>query len=207
MVSGYEDRPLTNLEDLQLKAHQVKKESLDSTRRMVQLCAASQSAGEKTIEMLEHQGEQLNRIENGMETMNSEMKEAEKLITGMEKWCGLCVCPWNRPAKIRDVDGTWSNKNRNGEPVSNQPTSDRPGTNVPDSSKSGPPIDNDALEDEMKDNMKMVFDMVGNLNNVAKDMANEMEIQMTQIGRINTKGEDVDTRIKDATERTEKLLK
>jgi hypothetical protein len=31
-----------------------------------------------------------------METMNSEMKEAEKHITGMEKWCGLCVCPWNR---------------------------------------------------------------------------------------------------------------
>lgn len=40
--------------------------------------------------------EQLSRIENDMETMNAEMKEAEKHLTGMEKWCGLCVCPWNR---------------------------------------------------------------------------------------------------------------
>ena len=39
------------------------------------------------------QPEQLNRIENDMEAMNAEMKEAEKHITGMEKWCG---CPWNR---------------------------------------------------------------------------------------------------------------
>ena len=28
--------------------------------------------------------------------MNAEMREADKHITGMEKWCGLCVCPWNR---------------------------------------------------------------------------------------------------------------
>ena len=25
-----------------------------------------------------------------------QMKEADKALTGMEKWCGLCVCPWNR---------------------------------------------------------------------------------------------------------------
>ena len=31
-----------------------------------------------------------------MDKINAEMKEAEKHITGMEKWCGLCVCPWNR---------------------------------------------------------------------------------------------------------------
>jgi hypothetical protein len=49
--------------------------------------------------------------------------------------------------------------------------------------------------------------MVGNFKNVAKDMANEIEKQNIQLGRINTKGEDVDTRIKDATKRTEKLLK
>ena len=43
--------------------------------------------------------------------MNAEMKEAEKHLTGMEKWCGLCICPWNRRPKVRDIDGTWqSNK-------------------------------------------------------------------------------------------------
>ena len=45
--------------------------------------------------------EQLNRVEEGLDGMHSEMKTAEKHITGMEKWCGLCVCPWNR-LEIKD---------------------------------------------------------------------------------------------------------
>ena len=28
-----------------------------------------------------------------------QMKEADKALTGMEKWCGLCVCPWNRSSR------------------------------------------------------------------------------------------------------------
>lgn len=31
-----------------------------------------------------------------MDNMNADMKQAEKHITGMEKWCGLFVCPWKR---------------------------------------------------------------------------------------------------------------
>ena len=56
--------------------------------------------------------EQLNRVEGGIDNMNAEMKEAEKHLTGMEKWCGLCICPWNRRPKIRDVDGTWQSSNK-----------------------------------------------------------------------------------------------
>ena len=78
------------------RQNEVTDESLESTRRMVQMVEESQSAGTKTIEMLENQGEQLNRIESGLDNINADMKEAEKHLTGMEKWCGLCVMPWNR---------------------------------------------------------------------------------------------------------------
>ena len=66
--------------------------------------------------MMDTQGEQLNRVEANLDTINSEviiiiiimtmndddnddndnssqMKEADKALTGMEKWCGLFVCP------------------------------------------------------------------------------------------------------------------
>ena len=56
--------------------------------------------------------EQLGRVEGGIDNMNAEMKEAEKHLTGMEKWCGLCICPWNRRPKVRDVDGTWQSNNK-----------------------------------------------------------------------------------------------
>ena len=42
-----------------------------------------------------------------------------------------------RAAKIRDVDGAWSGKNKSGETISKQPGSNRPGANVPDASNSG----------------------------------------------------------------------
>lgn len=37
--------------------------------------------------------EQLDRIEEGMDQINADMKEAEKNLEGMEKCCGLCVLP------------------------------------------------------------------------------------------------------------------
>uniref|UniRef100_A0A8C9DAE5 Synaptosome associated protein 23 n=1 Tax=Panthera leo TaxID=9689 RepID=A0A8C9DAE5_PANLE len=89
-------------EEIQLRAHQVTDESLESTRRMLGLAIESQDAGIKTITMLDEQGEQLNRIEEGMDQINKDMREAEKTLTELNKCCGLCVCPCNRltPTKI-----------------------------------------------------------------------------------------------------------
>jgi len=44
--------------------------------------------------------EQLDRIEEGMDQINKDMKQAEKNLEGLEKCCGLCVCPWNRWAAL-----------------------------------------------------------------------------------------------------------
>lgn len=41
---------------------------------------------------LDEQGEKLNRIEENLDTINADMKEAEKNLTGLEKFCGLCAC-------------------------------------------------------------------------------------------------------------------
>ena len=46
----------------------------------------SQAAGGRTLEMLDGQGEQLDRVESHLDTINAEMKEADKALTGMEKW-------------------------------------------------------------------------------------------------------------------------
>lgn len=44
--------------------------------------------------------EQLDRIEEGMDQINADMREAEKNLTGMEKCCGLCVLPCNKYEKL-----------------------------------------------------------------------------------------------------------
>lgn len=204
--------PPTELESLQLKANQVTDESLESTRRMISLCEDAQGAGAKTTDMLAHQGEQLERVEGGIDNMNAEMKEAEKHLTGMEKWCGLCVCPWKRGPKVRDIDGTWQSNNKSGDAVKGQPGTKNSGA-VPDGAGSGGNqqyvrrINNDAREDEMEDNMQAVGGILGNLKNMASDMGEEIEKQNKQLDRINDKGGNVGVRIDAANVRTEKILK
>ncbi|CAL7951164.1 synaptosomal-associated protein 25kDa isoform X4 [Xylocopa sonorina] len=199
--------PRTELQELQLKADQTTDESLESTRRMLALCEESHEVGMKTLVMLDEQGEQLDRIEEGMDQINADMREAEKNLTGMEKCCGLCVLPCNKGASFKEDEGTWKG-NDDGKVVNNQPQrvmDDRNGL--------GPQggyiakITNDAREGEMEENMGQVNTMIGNLRNMAIDMGSELENQNRQIDRINRKGESNETRIKVANERAHQLLK
>uniref|UniRef100_A0A023F5R8 Synaptosomal-associated protein n=2 Tax=Triatominae TaxID=70999 RepID=A0A023F5R8_TRIIF len=199
--------PKTELQELQLKAGQVTDESLESTRRMLALCEESEDAGAKTLSTLANQGEQLDRIEEGMDQINADMREAEKNLTGMEKCCGLCVLPCNKGASFKEDEGTWRG-NDDGKVVNNQPQrvmDDRNGL--------GPQggyiakITNDAREDEMEENMSQVNTMIGNLRNMAIDMGSELENQNRQIDRINRKGESNETRIAVANQRAHDLLK
>ncbi|XP_066996292.1 synaptosomal-associated protein 25 isoform X1 [Anabrus simplex] len=199
--------PRSELQELQLKAGQVTDESLESTRRMIALCEESQEAGGQTLKLLSHQGEQLDRIEEGMDQINADMREAEKNLTGMEKCCGLCVLPCNKSASFKEDEGTWKG-NDDGKVVNNQPQrvmDDRNGL--------GPQggyiakITNDAREDEMENNMGEVNTMIGNLRNMAIDMGSELENQNRQITRISHKGESNETRIAVANQRAHDLLK
>ncbi|KTF85896.1 hypothetical protein cypCar_00030551, partial [Cyprinus carpio] len=52
----------------------------------------SKDAGIRTLVMLDEQGEQLERIEEGLDQINQDMKEAEKNLTDLGKCCGLCSC-------------------------------------------------------------------------------------------------------------------
>merc|ERR1712032_149518 len=129
--------------------------SLESTRNMVRLVEDSLAAGVNTISMLEQQGEQMGRIEGGLDNINAEMKEAEKHLTGMEKWCGLCVMPWYKRKKIKDVDDSKWETSKDGTVVKKQP-----GGGAATGSHSGGTyierITNDAREDEMEENMQAV---------------------------------------------------
>ncbi|XP_034250413.1 synaptosomal-associated protein 25 isoform X2 [Thrips palmi] len=202
-----EGPPRTELQELQLKAGQVTDESLESTRRMLMLCEESEEAGTGTLQMLSRQGEQLDRIEEGMDQINADMKEAEKNLTGMEKCCGICVLPCNKSASFKEDEGTWKG-NDDGKVVNNQPQrvmDDRNGLG-PQAGYIGK-ITNDAREDEMEENMGQVNTMIGNLRNMALDMGSELQNQNSQIDRINRKGESNESRIAVANQRAHDLLK
>nr|1L4A_C Chain C, S-SNAP25 fusion protein [Doryteuthis pealeii] len=83
--NGEVEVPKTELEEIQQQCNQVTDDSLESTRRMLNMCEESKEAGIRTLVMLDEQGEQLDRIEEGLDQINQDMKDAEKNLEGMEK--------------------------------------------------------------------------------------------------------------------------
>ncbi|CAH2328498.1 synaptosomal-associated 23 [Pelobates cultripes] len=199
------------VEDIQLRANQVTDESLESTRRMKNLAVECQDTGIKTINMLDEQGEQLNRVEEGLDQINEDMREAEKNLTELNKCCGLCVCPGKRPKNFETGEvykKTWGGKDgASDEVISKQPyqtnlQQTRPGQNGGYIKK----ITNDAREDEMEENLHEVGGILGQLKNMALDMGNELDSQNKQIGRINDKAEVNKARIDQANTTAKKLI-
>ncbi|XP_077997491.1 synaptosomal-associated protein 25-like isoform X1 [Glandiceps talaboti] len=205
-----DDDMRTELEILQQKSDQVTDESLESTRRMLQMAEESQDLGIKTIVMLDEQGEQLDRIEEGMDQINTDMREAEKNLTGLEKCCGICVCPcknFGNFEKGEDYKKTWKSS-EDGKVVSSQPSRVSDDRNALTGQTSYVTrITNDAREDEMDENLGQVSGIVGNLRHMAIDMGNEIEAQNRQVDRVNEKAESLDNRIQVADKRAKDILR
>uniref|UniRef100_A0A673INF2 Synaptosomal-associated protein n=1 Tax=Sinocyclocheilus rhinocerous TaxID=307959 RepID=A0A673INF2_9TELE len=202
------------VEDITLRANHV-------TDEVLYVYFQSRETGVKTMTMLDEQGEQLRRVDQGMDQINQDMRQAEKNLTDLSKCCGLCVCPCDRVTSI-EHDGrykkTWgtgsdnsSTDRKEGGVVSSQPTGVRNGQAVSGGSAggSGPYIKrvtNDAREDEMEENLEQVGSIIGNLKNLAMDMGNEIDKQNKTIDRITDKADMNKARIDEANQRANKLL-
>ncbi|XP_066885173.1 synaptosomal-associated protein 23 isoform X1 [Kogia breviceps] len=214
-------------EEIQLRANQVTDESLESTRRILGFAIESQDAGIKTITTLDEQGEQLKRVEEGMDQINKDMREAEKTLTELNKCCGLCVCPCNRFSNVgcfyetrtknfessKTYKATWGDVGDNSPSnvVSKQPgrvTNGQPQQATTGAASGGyiKRITNDAREDEMEENLTQVGSILGNLKNMALDIGNEIEAQNRQIERITEKADTNKDRIDNANARAKKLI-
>ncbi|PAV85918.1 hypothetical protein WR25_09162 isoform A [Diploscapter pachys] len=197
-----------SLEAINLKMNAVTDDSLESTRRMLALCEESKEAGIRTLVMLDDQGEQLERVEGALDTINKDMKEAEDHLKGMEKCCGLCVLPWNKTddfEKGSDYAKAWK-KDDDGGVISDQP---RITVGDPTMGPQGgyiTKITNDDREGEMDENVQQVATMVGNLRNMAIDMSTEVSNQNRQLDRIHDKTQSNEVRVESANKRAKNLI-
>ncbi|XP_069029292.1 LOW QUALITY PROTEIN: synaptosomal-associated protein 25 [Embiotoca jacksoni] len=202
---------LTEQEELQRRANQVTDESLESTRRMAQLAEESKDVGIRTVVMLDEQGEQLERIEEGLDQINSDMKEAEKNLTDLGKCCGLCTC---EKLKAFEESGAykavWGGASGQDGVVSNQPPSSRVVDEREQMIMSGGYIrrvTNDAREDEMEENLAHVGSIIENLKSIALDMGSEIDTHNLQIERTRGKANLNVSRIDAANQKANNLMK
>ncbi|XP_037551060.1 synaptosomal-associated protein 23 isoform X2 [Nematolebias whitei] len=209
-----------SVEQMAARANQVTDESLESTRRMLQMAEESKQTGANTMEMLDQQGEQLKHIEDGMTQINEDMKQADKHLNDLSKCCGLCVCPCDRVNSVETdqrYKRTWGTGSEQGDGsnstvVSRQPSGVRNGqtVQVQAAAPSGPyikRITNDAREDEMEENLEAVGSIIGNLKDMAVGMGSEIDKQNKQIDHITEQADMNKLRIDAANQRANKLIK
>uniref|UniRef100_A0A8C6LYG7 Multifunctional fusion protein n=1 Tax=Nothobranchius furzeri TaxID=105023 RepID=A0A8C6LYG7_NOTFU len=146
---------------------------------------------------------QLDRVEEGMNHINQDMKEAEKNLKDLGKCCGLFICPCNKMKS--GASKAWGN-NQDGV-VASQPA--RVVDEREQMAISGGfirRVTDDARENEMDENLEQVGGIIGNLRHMALDMGNEIDTQNRQIDRIMEKAESNKTRIDEANQRATKML-
>ncbi|XP_051934139.1 SNARE_SNAP25N and SNARE_SNAP23C domain-containing protein [Hippocampus zosterae] len=202
---------LSEHEELQRRADRLTDESLESTRRMTQLVEESKDAGIRALVMLDEQGEQLERIEEGLDQIDSDMKEAEKNLTDLGKCCGLCACDKLKAFEEGGGYGAvWGGGSGADGAVSDQPPSSRLVDERERMIMSGgyiTRVTRDAREDEMNDNLAHVGSIVGNLRCMALDMGHEIDSQNVQIERVRSKAILNVTRIDTANKKANNLMK
>ena len=69
-----------DLESLQLKINEKSDETLESTRRMREMCAEAKDAGMKTLIALDDQEELIDKFEEAADGINADMALAEKAL-------------------------------------------------------------------------------------------------------------------------------
>uniref|UniRef100_A0A8C1I7K2 Multifunctional fusion protein n=1 Tax=Cyprinus carpio TaxID=7962 RepID=A0A8C1I7K2_CYPCA len=146
---------------------------------------------------------QLERIEEGMDQINKDMKDAEQNLNDLGKFCGLCSCPCNKMKS--GASKAWGN-NQDGV-VASQPA--RVVDEREQMAISGGfirRVTDDARENEMDENLEQVGGIIGNLRHMALDMGNEIDTQNRQIDRIMEKADSNKTRIDEANQRATKML-
>uniref|UniRef100_A0A8C6YAY9 t-SNARE coiled-coil homology domain-containing protein n=1 Tax=Naja naja TaxID=35670 RepID=A0A8C6YAY9_NAJNA len=150
----------------------------------------SKDAGIRTLVMLDDQGEQLDRIEDGLDQIIQDMKEAEKNLSDMAKCCGLFVCPCNMKAMEASKAASG-----NAQDVVSQHPGVRPRVGMRSQCVSAPlfflpRIMKDDVEDELEQNLTQVDSMLSNLRSMAVDMSNEIDVQSKQVENIKEKVSD-----------------
>ncbi|XP_023291055.2 synaptosomal-associated protein 25-like [Lucilia cuprina] len=184
---------LTELEEIQIQSVKIADDSLESTRRMLNMMEESEQAGQKTMEALDEQGEKLNNIERGMDNINADMTKAEKSLKRLKRCCIICPTPWRKVPTQVETDGEFITETEgNAKVVVDQPRrvyEERTANSAIPSSGYITRITGDAREDEMDSNLCQVNNILGTLKNMAVDMNSDLTKQNTQIERITAKGD------------------
>ena len=206
-------------DSLEQNTDQITDASLQSTIRMVKMCQETEIVKDKTLQQLHEQGEQIDRINDGMEKINSSLKESEKHLNGMEKWFGIIPRRKKKNSNNSDIGNAINDckkstqprlkSNASGKSVTSSKKAEQDRFDSSDSNHNGlfvPRINGDLREDEMEENLKLVSSMINNIKVGSIEIGKEIDDQNIKLNTTLIESEKTHWRTESANKRTKNLL-
>lgn len=220
----------TEAECLKMVGDLLRDESLESTRRMVAMCAASEEVGVKTLETLQEQGEQLDNVNSHLDVIQKDLKETGDDLDRMESSrCMFCQCFsffWN---VIAGKQSSGHEERRAEEPCVEKkkkktvydiklmkrikkPSLETvdPEEEVDEGAKGEPIFETmggDDREEELEDSISQVSDAMISLKTICLAMSDEIDLHNSTINEIELKRSAVSGDILETTQRAQRLSK
>ncbi|XP_039531161.1 synaptosomal-associated protein 23-like [Pimephales promelas] len=182
-----------SVDQITSKANSVTDESTKSCRLILQMTEETVNVGNKTITMLDEQGEKLMNVKQEVGQITHDMEQARKNLNELSKCCGLCLWPWNRVKSSKSNRRCKQAKEpkeckRNVGSSQQSAIRSEQAVSAPSAAPSGPYINritNDEREDEMDENLKIVGDNIMILKSIAQGIGEKISEQIQTIDEIN----------------------
>lgn len=202
-------------EQIRAKMDKTAAESLNSTERSLAMLEKATKVGTETNQKLQEQSEQMKRIQNDSDKINTHAEKAKKILSDMEAFFG----GFFRKTKYKTAD-----KEKQDEPAgssssgASKPTGTASaGSNMKGlSTKGGSTVSDETsnqLSDQAKkdvkktdDNLDKMSDLLGGLNGLATSMNQEVKAQSSQVDALNKSVEKNTEEVQGLTDRTQKML-
>ena len=185
-------------QDLQQEIDHTQQQTLDASRNIKRIALETEDIAGKTLNNLHEQGDNINKIEKTLDSVDNKIDQAEDGMDQLDKCCGLFICPWKRVRRTKKYGKAFSTAENQGY-VADQPVQHH-------DIKLKRIVEGDDREDEIEENVNVAARAVGNLAMMANDMNFELTKQNNQLERVNQKAASNEQRLEGVVGRANRRL-
>lgn len=211
-ASKQKDFDKMSVQELEDYAVNHAEDTTNSVNNCLKIAEDMRQDATRTLDMLNHQGEQIHRTHVMAVDMDRDLSRGEKLLNNLG---GMFSMPW-KPKKTRAINGPLTSKDDNDTGKRSTPEQrEKLGLDQAPKklgSRTPPPEPTNALQkvelekEKQDDALSDLSNILGELKGMAVDMGSELNRQNKALDHLGQDVDELNSRVKGANQRTRRLI-
>ncbi|KAF4368189.1 hypothetical protein CsatB_020039 [Cannabis sativa] len=203
-----------SVQELEKYAVYKAEETTKSVNNCLKIAEDIREDATRTLDMLNQQGEQINRTHMMAVDIDRDLSRGEKLLNNLG---GMFSKPW-KPKKTRDITGPLTTADKASKRSENNleqrqnlglapvPTGNKSTTKTPQSETTGALQKVEVEKTKQDDALSDLSNILGDLKNMAVDMGSELNRQNKALDHVSDDVDELNSRVKGANQRARRLI-